>query len=144
MPRTQRSATPATRRSPRRILTEDQKREVARLYSETTTPVPDIKRQFGIAESSLYRLIQQRGVAPRGRLPAATRSVATAARKRSALNGNIAPARESVRSRSSKSGAMYRVSFAAVRTVTAKDIRDAIRQAEGFGATAITAITRSE
>ena len=58
-------------RSPRRMLSEDQKREVARLYAETTTPVPEIKRQFGIAESSLYRLIQQRGVAPRGRAPVA-------------------------------------------------------------------------
>src|SRR6266496_4794152 len=96
MPRTQRSATPATRRSPRRILTEDQKREVARLYSETTTPVPDIKRQFGIAESSLYRLIQQRGVAPRGRLPAASRSVSKATRQRSAPNGKVAPSRQSI------------------------------------------------
>ena len=125
-------------RSPRRILTEDQKREVARLYSETTTPVPEIKKQFGIAESSLYRLIQQRGVAPRGRVAAATQPVAKATRQRSALNGKIAA------SRSSKSGAKYRVSFAAVRVVTARDIRDAIRQAEGFGATTITAITRSE
>src|ERR1700730_16794550 len=92
-------------RSPRRILTEDQKREVARLYSETTTPVPEIKKQFGIAESSLYRLIQQRGVTPRGRVSAATRLVSKAAPKRSTLNGSIAP------SRSSKSGAKYRVSF---------------------------------
>jgi transposase-like protein len=125
-------------RSPRRILTEDQKREVARLYSETSTPVPEIKKQFGIAESSLYRLIQQRGVAPRGRVPAATPPVAKATRQRSAPNGKIAP------SRSTRSGAKYRVSFAAVSVVTAKDIRDAIRQAEGLGATTITAITRSE
>ena len=125
-------------RSPRRVLTEDQKREVARLYSETTTPVPDIKKQFGIAESSLYRLIQQRGVAPRGRVPAATQSVPKATRRRSALNGKIAA------SSSSKSGAKYRVSFAAVRVVSAKDIRDAIRQAESLGATTITAITLSE
>jgi transposase-like protein len=144
MPRTKRSTTPATSRSPRRILTEDEKREVARLYSETTTPVPDIKRQFGIAESSLYRLIQQRGVAPRGRVPAATRSMSTVTRRRSVLNGKIAPARQPVGARSSKSGAKYRVSFAAVQTVTAKDIRDAIRQAEALGATTITAITRSE
>src|SRR3982074_1294452 len=119
-------------RYPRRMLSEDQKREVARLYAETSTPVPEIKRQFGIAESSLYRLIQQRGVAPRGRVPVAKPSVAKATRQRSVLNGKITAAR------SSKSGAKYRVSFAAVRVVTARDIRDAIRQAEGLGATTIT------
>jgi transposase-like protein len=129
---------PKGSRSPRRILTEDQKREVARLYSETTTPVPEIKKQFGIAESSLYRLIQQRGVAPRGRVAAATQPVAKATRQRSAPNGKVAAPR------SSKSAGKYRVSFAAVRVVSAKNIRDAIRQAEGLGATTITAITRSE
>jgi hypothetical protein len=36
------------------------------------------------------------------------------------------------------------VSFAAVQTITAKDIRDAIRQAEALGATTITAVTRSK
>src|SRR5260370_3073955 len=113
MPRTKRSVTPAKSRSPRRVLTEDQKREVARLYSETATPVPDIKKQFGIAESSLYRLIQQRGVAPRGRVPAATQPVAKATRQRSARNGKIAAPR------SSKSPGKYPVSFAAPRALSA-------------------------
>jgi transposase-like protein len=144
-------------RSPRRILSEDQKREVARLYAETTTSVPAIKRQFGIAESSLYRLIQQRGVAPRGRIPAASRSVSKATRQQTGLNGEMARSRQSVRSRSrgsarqtssaspsSESSFTYRVSFAALRIVTAVDIRDAIRQAEALGATEITAIIRSE
>jgi transposase-like protein len=144
MARPTRSATPATSRAPRRILTEDQKREVARLYSETTTPVPEIKKRFGIAESSLYRLIQQRGVAPRGRVPAATRPASTTSRKRAALNGAVTPAQKSVRSRSSALSGKYRVSFAAVQTITAKDIRDAIRQAEALGATTITAVTRSK
>jgi transposase-like protein len=61
------------RRSPRRMLSEDQKREVVRLYAETITPLEEIRRHFGIAESSLYRLIQQRGVPPRGRVAVVNR-----------------------------------------------------------------------
>ena len=144
-------------RSPRRFLSEDQKREVLRLYAETSTPLPDIKQQFGIAESSLYRLIQQRGVTPRGRLPVMTRPGSKSARRRTALNGDPAGSRQSVRSGSSisrrqtpllspsgKAGVNYRVSFAAQRIVSAVDMRDAIRQAEELGAIEITAIIRSE
>ena len=50
------------RRSSRRILNDNQKREVIRLYSETTTSVPEMAKRFGIGESSLYRLVQQHGV----------------------------------------------------------------------------------
>src|SRR4030081_1092107 len=56
------SVEPKAQRSPRRILSEHQKREVARLYAETTTPVPEIKRQFGVAESSLYQRPWSRSV----------------------------------------------------------------------------------
>ena len=74
-------------RGKRRNLTEDQKRELARLYSETDTSLSAIRVRFGIAESSLYRLLQQRGIKVRGRLPqsgtaapvAATPPVAAAA-----------------------------------------------------------------
>src|SRR5712692_3170670 len=135
-----------TRRSSRRILSEDQKREIVRLYAETTTSVPDLKKQFGIAESSLYRLIQLARVAPRGRVPAATRSASNSALLRTALNGDMALSRPSAQSRSrisrrqtpsvsppSQSGVKYRVSFAAQQTVAAVDISDAIRQAEELG-----------
>ena len=61
------SGAQAQRRASRHVLSDDQKREVARLYSETTTPLPEIRKRFGIAESSLYRLIQQRGITLRGR-----------------------------------------------------------------------------
>jgi transposase-like protein len=132
-------------RSPRRIFSEDQKREVARLYAETTTSVPDIMQQFGIAQASLYRLIQQRGVAPRGRLSAATRSETDSARPRTARKGALAPSQQtSSVNPSSGSGLSYRVSFAALRIIRAVDIRDAIRQAEELGATEISAIVRAE
>lgn len=151
------SMEPKATRSPRRILSEDQKCEVIRLYSETTTPLAEIKQQFGVAESSLYRLIRQRNVTPRGRTSAATRSVSDSARVRTVLNRGVALSRQAVRSRSSvsarhsplpppssESGVKYRVSFAARRIVTAMDIRDAIRQAEELGAIEIIAISRSE
>jgi transposase-like protein len=148
------------RRSPRRVLSEDQKREVVRLYVETTTSVPEIREQFGIAESSLYRLLQQRGVAPRGRVPVARiadRSVLEAAPPMTVPNGRVARRRQVVRPRtggsrqrtsrlspSSALGIEYRVSFTAVQIVTAVDIVDALRQAAELGATEITEIIRSE
>ncbi len=47
---------------PRRKLTDEQAREVIRLYAETDTPVEAIARQFSIGQTSIYRLAQQRGV----------------------------------------------------------------------------------
>src|SRR5579871_6527167 len=51
----------------RRKLSEDQEREVTRLYSETETPVSEISKRFGIGESSVYRVAQRHGAALRGR-----------------------------------------------------------------------------
>ena len=51
----------------RRKLTEDQEREVTRLYSETETPVSEISKRFGIGESSVYRVAQRHGASLRGR-----------------------------------------------------------------------------
>src|SRR5256885_6409388 len=51
----------------RRKLTEDQEREVTRLYSETETPVSEISKRFGIGESSVYRVAQRHGAKLRGR-----------------------------------------------------------------------------
>src|SRR6476619_5717672 len=51
----------------RRKLTEEQEREVTRLYAETDTPVSEISKRFGIGESSVYRVAQRHGAALRGR-----------------------------------------------------------------------------
>src|SRR5437763_12075267 len=51
----------------RRKLSEDQEREVTRLYSETETPVSEISKRFGIGESSVYRVAQRHGAKLRGR-----------------------------------------------------------------------------
>src|SRR6185503_730330 len=57
------------KRSARRKLTDEQEREVTRLYSQTETPVPDISKQFGIGESSVYRVVERHGATLRGRTP---------------------------------------------------------------------------
>ena len=47
--------------------------EIARLYAETSTPTAEIREQFGIGDSSLYRIVQQQGIALRGRTASSTR-----------------------------------------------------------------------
>ncbi len=54
----------------RRKLSDEQEREVTRLYAETSTPTAEIARRFGIAESSVYRVTQRHGAPLRGRPPA--------------------------------------------------------------------------
>ncbi|HEX8968591.1 MAG TPA: helix-turn-helix domain-containing protein, partial [Chloroflexota bacterium] len=54
----------------RRKLSDDQEREVTRLYAETETPVSEISKRFGIGESSVYRVAQRHGAALRGRTTA--------------------------------------------------------------------------
>src|SRR5579864_4643095 len=63
----------------RRKLSEDQEREVTRLYSETETPVSEISKRFGIGESSVYRVAQRHGAKLRGRTATGGASGGTAA-----------------------------------------------------------------
>jgi transcriptional regulator with PAS, ATPase and Fis domain len=49
--------------SRRRRLTQDEERDIARLYAETSTPTSEIRERFGIGDSSLYRMVQRHGVA---------------------------------------------------------------------------------
>jgi transposase-like protein len=153
------------RRAPRRDLSEAQKREITHLYSETSTPLPEIRQRFGIGDSSLYRLIQQYGGKLRGRTPRATASTPAAAAARAPSSQKLsrrspAPARRSpapapgrraraaITRRSvpsvaqSSSKISFRVSFVATRTVIASTMRDAIRQSEAFSATEITEVVR--
>jgi len=60
--------TPRTFPSRRRRLTDAQELEVTRLYAETSTPVPDISKQFSIGEASVYRIVQRHGTPLRGRI----------------------------------------------------------------------------
>ena len=137
-------ATPRPR-AKRRNLTETQKAELGRLYAETTTPLSEIKSRFGIAESSLYRLLQQRGIALRGRrarsetAPAAPETRVTRRRGRRALGTGAVRRQATPRVNGL---ARYRVSFVGVQVVEAVDILDAIRQAQKLGATEVMQIER--
>src|SRR3981189_2359747 len=51
----------------RRKLSDQQEREVTRLYAETETPVSEISKRYGIGESSVYRVAQRHGAKLRGR-----------------------------------------------------------------------------
>jgi len=63
---------PDARRRPR--VSKDDAHEIARLYAETSTPTSEIRERFGIGDSSLYRIVQQQGVALRGRIPVGSQS----------------------------------------------------------------------
>ena len=65
-----REVRPAT--SPRRRLSPEQERQVARLYAEAGTPTSEIRQRFGIGESSLYRIVQRQGIPLRRRGAAST------------------------------------------------------------------------
>jgi transposase-like protein len=146
------------RRAPRRNLTEEQKREITHLYSETSTPLPEIRQRFGIGDSSLYRLIQQYGGKLRGRTPRATSSTPTTKRagaatgpkseRRAATKGQGPHTRAASTTRSAASAGQsagkvtFRVSFVGTRVVSATSMSDAVRQSAAFGATEITRVDR--
>src|SRR6266536_4454142 len=75
--------------STRRKLSDQQEREVTRLYAETETPVSEISKRFGIGESSVYRVVLRHGAALRGR---STTSGTSNARPAAAETEKSAPA----------------------------------------------------
>ena len=175
----------------RRKLSDEQEEELTRLYSDTTMPVSEIARTFGIGESSVYRVAQRHGAASRGRQtplgappakPAATgapgrpgaRAAAPAAkppetrstpavagaparvRPRNAGAREAAPTEARAQTERGLSGARarsrvrgatlgrFRIRFLAERVVQARDIRDALRQAESYGAIEVTAVVHED
>jgi transposase-like protein len=133
-------------RAKRRNLTEAEKVDLGRLYADTTTPLSEITSRFGIAESSLYRLLQQRGITLRGRsarnktAPAAAETRVTRRQGRPAMGTGAARRQPTARL---TGPARYQVSFVGVQVVQAVDILDAIRQAQKLGATEIMQIERA-
>jgi transposase-like protein len=178
--RLERTAEPE--RAARRRLSPEQAREVARLYAEGALPTSEIRKRFGIGESSLYRIVQREGVPLRGRAaatpqPAPPRAQAPDSGRRgsSTASGTPAPAvqppvaapaaptRPSTRggrgpaarrATPAASGAasapraagrrQFRVHFRGERVIQARDIREALRQAESLGAIEVTAVTRAD
>jgi transposase-like protein len=67
---------------PLRKLTHEREREVRRLYVETTAPLGEIARRFGISQTSVARITQRHGATlrlrtatpPGGSQPTAPRS----------------------------------------------------------------------
>jgi transposase-like protein len=160
----------ARRVFPRRKLSDEQEREVTRLYTETSTPTPEIARRFDIAESSVYRVARRHGAPLRGRPPAGAqpepevsavsaapvvgqarpRLPASPTSPQAARVPTVAARRPggAVSPGMPKAGGggtrPFRVRFQAEAVLEAVDVRDAIRQAEARGITEITAVTRED
>ncbi len=172
----------------RRRVTKDEAREIGRLYAETSTPTSEIRERFGIADSSLYRIVQQQGVPLRGRTAARSESQSlqartlTAARRRSSSADQATQAVSQPRPTKATTAAratrradgrsvrrpgrhasvmdktaslarpvvlrtgnqqhQFRIVFLGERVVQATGVHDALRQAESFGASEITAVSR--
>jgi len=150
-------------RATRRRLSPEQQREVARLYADSAIPTSEIRKRFGIGESSLYRIVQRQGVPLRGRAaatqePVPSRAQATSVQRRvpavatgvsrAGRRGRVSQATSSADGRASAPGSggrrQFRIQFQAERVIQAQDIWDALRQAESFGAIEVTALTRTD
>jgi len=162
------------RRGAKPKLSSDQVQELLHLYAGTTPP-RDIARQFGIAESSIYRFARIHGVT-RTRKPTAvktapssvdavtvaapaptpalqnestrrrseTRPPRRAPSPRSATKYSPRPRARATPDQVHTSIRQFRVHFQADLVLQARDIQDALRQAEARGADEITRITRTE
>jgi transposase-like protein len=153
----------------RRKLSDEEEREVTRLYAQTSTPTPEIARRFGIAESSVYRVAHRHGAPLRGRqAPGAQqrREVSTVSatpdmrrtRPRPASSPGSPQATLAPKAAAQRPGGVrlvppraahggtrsFRVRFQAEVVFEAVDIRDALRQAQARGITEVTAVTRRD
>jgi hypothetical protein len=149
---------------PPRKLSDEQERELARLYSETRTPTSEIARTFGISETSVARVAQRHGATlrRRGRVPgsgaASTTNGATTAPAASSgtttrASSSTTTTRATPSTRGRRAGTTraastapaprqrFRISFRGERVVEAADMRAAIAQVEAEGATEISSIS---
>ena len=159
-----------TRRTfpPRRRLDAEQEREVTRLYAETTTSVPQISKQFGIGQSSVYRIAQRHGAGVRGRTEPAesTPSVTPPAQPVTPQMQAPAPAPPAVARRAAPRARAaarptpvarkrnapvatsalqrYEIRFSAETVVQASDISGVLRQLESLGATDVLSIVLTQ
>jgi len=147
----------------RKRLSRADQAEVARLYGQTDTSAADIRQQFGIGDSTLYRIVQRNGLTLRGRVgstarkprearpatrrtagrgtsPRRARGSATHALRLPQASAATLPAPTPVVDGSSRR--TYRVRFDAL--IRARDVSDALRQAAGLGAQEVVAITQQD
>jgi hypothetical protein len=122
------------------------------MYSESERSTAEIREQFGIGESTLYRVLQKNGVSLRGRatpsVDGTVGSTMTARKPRgrprrdpSAGSSPQAPtARAATQNGFERE---FRVRFQGQRVFDAVDVRDALRQAEAaLGEVEIVEVTR--
>jgi transposase-like protein len=142
----------------RRKLSDEREQELTRLYTDTTMPVSEIARTLGIGESSVYRVAQRHGAALRGRQtppgappaqPATSgaRALPGARAARTAALAHTERGPSGARARLRAGGGTlgrFRIRFLAELVVQARDIQDALRQAESLEAIEVTAVTREE
>lgn len=160
-------ASPGSQRGARRRrLTSAEEREIARLYGETHTPTAQIRERFGIGDSSLYRVVQRRGLALRGRTAISTsrspkvpraqspdpraelrpsQPVAGGSRRSrlgrpSATQAPATPAEYAPSQTARAARHRYLIRFEGERVFQARDIQDALRQAQSSGASEVVAV----
>jgi transposase-like protein len=134
------TAANAHRGHSRKRLSPDQQREIARLYAETGITRAEICQQFGIPESSLYRVLQRQGVSLRGRsaprvkaIPAVS-SPKDAGRVRRPRRVQTSRARsDTMASVTANRRGQFTIQFRAERLLVAETIGDALRQAQSLG-----------
>jgi hypothetical protein len=159
------SGSASTRRSRRPKVSVNEEREIARLYADGNMPTSTIRAQFGIGESSLYRIIQRQGATLRGRTATGQaqggRASGTKGRRTGGATAggkvptprgrrtSVARPRASVAAIAagtpvSSGGTKFRVRYQAERVFEALSMRDALRQAESLGAIEIMAVGRED
>lgn len=145
--------TDTAQKGTRRRLSEEQQVQIAHLYAQAGASVADIRRQFGVSEPSIYRVLQKKGVALRGRAAESSDTRPVVGTNRSLRNGrrsrrrgvSVAPkgrTSRSVRTESNNSVVQFRIDFRVEHVIDAADVRDALRKTETLGATEIVEITR--
>jgi transposase-like protein len=144
---------PRGSRHPR--LTQDEEREIARLYADTSTTTSEICARLGIGESSLYRIVQRQGVPLRGRT-GASRAAASRRQPAPAPKPQAAAAPTQRRGRTPRAavvassapaastGRRFRIRYHGERVFEARTMLEALRQAESLGATEIIGVAREE
>ena len=162
--------TPGAAKLRRKRLSRADQAEVARLYGQTETSAADIRQQFGIGDSTLYRIVQRNGLTLRGRVGSTARKPRTVrgagrrtlARRpserrrasptaRAAQRTPVAPptplsvpqnGHAGVHNGQAAARRKYRVRFDA--WIEAADVADALRQAARLGASEVVAITQQD
>jgi hypothetical protein len=105
------------------------------MYSDATTSTAAIREQFGIQDTTLYRLLQRRGVAPRRSGATLGGQPRTRASSKTVRAGRAAATTNGV-------GTSFSVNFRAVSVVSGRSALDVVLELERLGATDIEEIRR--